>query len=133
MIVARRKNKAAGLTLIEVVIALAVIGIALLQAIEVIVSTNHLKATTREFTLAREVAASEIEALKSRAQTNGLSDVSAYIASNPTSPTTRLTGGSIQRQVDTTNSKLYNVTITVTWQGGAGKNNTYTTRSMIAR
>jgi hypothetical protein len=115
------------------IIALAVIGIALLQAIEVIVSTNQLKATTREFTVARELAASEIEALKARAQLNGLPDVQTWIGLNPTSTTTRLTGGQITRTLTTTNPKLYDVTIQVTWQGGYGKNNSYTTSAMIAK
>lgn len=129
----RNRRKNAGLTLVELIIALAVIGIALLQAIEVIVSTNQLKATTREFTVAREIAASEIEALKARAQSNGLEDVNTFVTANPNTATTRLTGGNINRACDPTNPRLYNVTITVTWQGSAGKNPNFTTSAMIAK
>jgi prepilin-type N-terminal cleavage/methylation domain-containing protein len=130
---APRKRANSGVTLLELVIALAVIGIALLQAVEVIISTNHLKATMREFTVARELAASEIEALKARAQSNGLDDVNAYCLANANTPTTRLTGGNVNRVCDPTNPRLYNVTITVTWQAGAGKNNKFTTSAMIAK
>jgi prepilin-type N-terminal cleavage/methylation domain-containing protein len=132
-VASRKTRKDSGLTLVELIIALAVIGIALLQAIEVIVSTNQLKATTREFTVAREIAASEIESLKARAQSNGLDDVNTYITANPNTATTRLTGGNINRTCDPTNPRLYNVTITVTWQGSAGKNPTFSTSAMIAR
>jgi prepilin-type N-terminal cleavage/methylation domain-containing protein len=128
----RRSNR--GVTLVELVIALAVIAIALISAVQVIVSSNTLKATTREMTIAREIAAGELEALKARAQVNGLSDVATYIAANPASTTNKLTQGTITRSVNTSNSRLYDVTITVVWGGGSGGNSLrYQTSAMIAK
>lgn len=129
----RARPAASGLTLIELIIALAVIAIALLQIVNVIMSSSQLKATSREFTLARQVAASEIEALKARAQANGLSDVQTYILANPQSPTSRVSGGQIFRTCDARNPNLYDVSITVTWVGGAGKNDKFSTSAMIAK
>jgi prepilin-type N-terminal cleavage/methylation domain-containing protein len=103
-----------GITLVELIIALAIIGIALLGAIQVLVGTSELKHTTREMTIAREAAAAEIERLKAQSVSNfdglaGLNGTSASVS--------RLPNGILAREVITTNPNLYNVRVTVTWTG----------------
>jgi prepilin-type N-terminal cleavage/methylation domain-containing protein len=137
-------NRESGVTLIELIIALAIIALALFHAVEIVVSTNRLRQQSREFGVAREIAAGEIEALKARASARGLSaapdspsfpeTLSGYITAHPVSPTARLTQGKIARACVDRNPQLFDVSITVTWgTGPGGIPHSYTTRALISR
>jgi prepilin-type N-terminal cleavage/methylation domain-containing protein len=106
-----------GFTLVEVIIALAVISIALLSAMGLIMSSATLKQTTREFSLAQELAAGEIERLKAYPAAGRFDELASLDGTS--SPLSQLQAGTLRRQVDASNPHLFRVTVTVTWVSSA--------------
>lgn len=122
-----------GLTLVELVIALAVIALTLLQAIQVMVHTSVMKQATREFTVAREAAMSKLEEIKTYPQNNNWAGVATFnVAPKNSFTVAGLNSGLGSIVIDTSNQNLYQVTVTVTWRGVKGPAN-YTTSVMLTR
>jgi Tfp pilus assembly protein PilV len=108
------RTRESGVSLVEVILALALVGLVLLQAVGALIHTTQSKDTVREYTIARHVAEAEIEKAKSSA----LSDFEGLAALNDTTaPTNRLTNGLVRYTVATANPKLYDVAVEVTWTG----------------
>lgn len=106
-----------GFTIVEVIIALAVISIALLSAMGLIMSSATLKQTTREFSLAQEIAAGEIERLKAYPAAGRFDELAALDGTSV--PLSQLQAGVLRRQVETSNPHLFRVTVTITWVSSA--------------
>lgn len=122
-----------GLTLVELVIALAVIALALLQAVQVMIHTSVMKQATREYTVAREAAMSKLEEIKTYPQNNDWAGVAMFNSPPKNSFTVAgLNSGVGSIVIDTTNPNLYRVTVTVSWQGVKGPAS-YTTSVMLTR
>jgi prepilin-type N-terminal cleavage/methylation domain-containing protein len=78
----KRGRGAGGFSLVEVVVAMAVIAVALLAALQIMVPGTTLKENARENVLARELASTDIESLKAAVRSNGLT----YVGMNPAQP-----------------------------------------------
>lgn len=113
----RRRKRSPGFSLIEVIIALAVVTIALMSVMGLLMSSTSLKEATRELSLAQEAAAGEIERLKAYPGAGRFDDLATLNATS--SAVSGLNAGTLTRQVDTTNPNLYRVTLVVTWVSNA--------------
>jgi Tfp pilus assembly protein PilV len=99
--------------MLEVVIAMAVVGLALLSVLGLLMSSSALKQSTRELTLAQEIAAGEIERLKGYPEADRFDELPALDGTNI--PLTELNNGTMLRAVDNNNPNLLRITITITW------------------
>lgn len=108
----RRIGRRAGFTLAEIVIALAVISVALLSAMGLLLSSNTLKQNTREFSLAQDLVAGEIERLKAYPAAGNWDGL---VGSAGSQAAADLPSGTLTRAVDSTNPNLIKLTVTVTW------------------
>ncbi len=121
MIVSRLSRRRRGFSLLEVMIALAVIAIALFAALSMIVQTASSKENMREQEIAKEAASAKIEEIKARtfgeiyATYNG----AAFTVVGLNAPTGTGRGlGSVA--IDATNPNLFEITITIRWKGTQG-------------
>lgn len=112
-----KRNSGSGFTIVEVILALAVISIALLAAMGLIMSSATLKQTTREFSLAQELAAGEIERIKAYPAAGRFDEILALHGTSV--PVPQLQAGILRRQVDGSNPHLLRVTVTITWVSSA--------------
>lgn len=125
------KNKQRGVSLVELMIALAVIAIALLGMVGVVLHTISIKEANREQQLAKTAATRQLETVKLAGKTNYDTVVLTYngqvvpvndLANNGTCTTT----------IDSTNPDLLDVRILIQWTGVRGQSR-YELRSMMTR
>ena len=119
------RNGQKGVTLLEVIIALAVIAIALLSIVSVIVHTTNLKDSTRELTISKEAAQARFEEMRDADFSNLAAAYNGQVNAVP-----GLANGSETITVDAANPDLLDVKIVIQWDGVGGQT-TYTTRTLI--
>ena len=120
------RNRQKGVTLLEVILALAVVAIALLQIVGVIVHTSNLKDSTRELTISKEAAQARFEEMRDADFATVAAAYNGRVTAVP-----GLANGNETITVDATNPDLLDVRIVVTWNAVGGVT-TYTTRTLIA-
>ena len=145
--VARRRRS--GFSLLELIIAMAVIAIAMFGVLSMILHTMQTKETMRELQIAKEAAATKIEEIKSHPMQlppallpvgttpDGNSVYNTYFRTDPVGNpyTFTVDGLSTARgavRIDASNPYLYEIMVTVRWVGRKGAAE-YTRRSMIAQ
>ncbi len=119
------KNGQKGVTLLEVVIALAVIAISLLSVVSVIVHTTNLKDSTRELTISKEAAQARFEEMRDADFATVAAAYNGRVTAVP-----GLAGGNETITVDASNPDLLDVKIVIQWNTVGGVT-TYTTRTLI--
>ncbi len=129
-----------GLTLVELMFALAIIAIALFAILSVIVQTMTMREAAREQELAKEWVQQKIEEVKSRpfSDLNGVAykpagggtKFTATFAA-PDVPT-KLVNGAGVLTVDYSNVNLYEIVASVNWKGSNG-NGSYSMRNLYAK
>src|SRR6185436_11130705 len=140
MTMRRRPSGIRGFSLLEVMIAMAVIAIAIFAIMSMIMTTMANNEATREVQLAKEAAASKIEEFKARGfaalsaayPSSSTPTVLSYTVSSLTSQTTSQPGAPLTVRIDSSNSEVYDILATVDWKGRKGKG-TYSMRSLCAR
>ena len=120
------KNGQKGVTLLEVVMALAVIAISLLSVVSVIVHTTNLKDSTRDLTISKEAAQARFEEMRDADFATVAAAYDGRVTAVP-----GLASGNETITVDATNPDLLDVRIDITWNSVGGVT-TYTTRTLIA-
>ncbi len=119
------KNGQKGVTLLEVVMALAVIAISLLSVVSVIVHTTNLKDSTRDLTISKEAAQARFEEMRDADFATVAAAYNGRVTAVP-----GLSNGNETITVDATNPDLLDVRIVITWNAVGGVT-TYTTRTLI--
>ena len=134
-----RKGAKGGFSLIEVVVALAVISIALLSMLTMMLNTTNLKEVGRQRTLAKQAAMAKLEELKAQDFDSIVPDYGTGGPQN-TFEVEGLTGIDALNPVaqgvisiDNSNPDLLDLTIVVTWQGLGNQILVYEARSIYAR
>jgi len=135
----RGPKRKRGLTLVELMIALAIIAIALFGILSMIVQMMAIREATRESELAKEWVQKKIEEVKSRpfsdlrtvAYTPAGGSVYTAAFANPDVPT-QLPNGAGVLMVDYTNANLYEIVASVNWKGRLGPG-TYSMRNLYSR
>lgn len=130
-----KKKKNQGISLLELMIAMAVIAIALLQLVNVIIHTINTKQSTEELAKAKEAASSMIEQIRATTYdsivtnfqntTFSVEGLTLGTGGAGTSPTGSVT-------IDDSNANLLDVRVAVTWTSKS-TNRTYETRALITR
>lgn len=145
--VARRRNS--GFSLLELIIAMAVIAVAMFGVLSMILHTMQTKETMRELQIAKEAAATKIEEVKAHpmqlppallpvgATPDPTSIYNTYFRTDPindpyTFTVDGLSSGRGTVRIDATNPYLYEIMVTVRWVGRKGPAE-YTRRSMVAQ
>ncbi len=118
-------NGQKGVTLLEVVIALAVIAISLLSIVSVITHTSNLKDSTRELTISKEAAQARFEEMRDADFATVAARYNGQVNAVP-----GLANGSETITVDATNPDLLDVKIVIQWNS-VGGTTTNTTRTLI--
>ncbi len=118
-------NGQKGVTLLEVVIALAVIAISLLSIVSVITHTSNLKDSTRELTISKEAAQARFEEMRDADFATVAATYNGRVTAVP-----GLANGNETITVDATNPDLLDVKIEIQWDS-VGGTTTYTTRTLI--
>ncbi len=129
-----------GLTLVELMMALAVIAIALFAILSMIIQMMSMREAAREQELAKEWVQRKIEEVKSRPfddlnntaykPAGGGSSYRANFAS-PDVPS-QLAAGAGVLTVDYTNANLYEIVASVNWKGRTGPGS-YSMRNLYAK
>jgi prepilin-type N-terminal cleavage/methylation domain-containing protein len=124
-----------GLTLLEVIIALAVLAAALFAIFSMILHTMQAKESMRELAVAKEAAAAKIEEIKSQSWAN----IPGFATGSVPLPVAGLTDpagpsgqGRCTITIDTTNQEVYQVAVRIEWKGSAGQR-TYEMTNLIAK
>jgi Tfp pilus assembly protein PilV len=144
----KARRKQSGISLLELVIALAVIAIAMFGILSMILHNMATKETMRELQIAKEAVTTKMEEIKSHpmmlpgtdvaggisvwefyANTKGNNVFDVQSLQDPTTPS-KLAQGTIV--IDKTNPYLYEVMVTVKWAGRKGPTE-LSRRSMIAQ
>ena len=131
-----RKARQGGFSLLEVVVALAVISIALLAMLTMMLNTSNLKEVGRQRSLAMQAAMAKLEELKAQDFDTIVPNYGPGGAQN-SFDVDGLRDGNNDAQgvitIDDTNPDLLDLTIIVTWEGIGGKSLVYEARSIYAR
>lgn len=148
-----------GISIVELMVALAVIAIALFALISMITHTVAIKEAQKELSIAKQAAATKLEEIKSILYStiagtysaassttyNDVDNVTTYSLPNnlfpvkglnrPVTPdTTFVTSkeGQGKITIDATNAELLDITVEIKWNGIRGES-TYTLRSMYSK
>lgn len=144
MIKNRRKGQK-GMTLIELIIAFAIIAVALLQLLTVMLSTSNARESARELSVAREAAASKLAEINRKLEsfdtivttfgsvTDGQTIESTFDVPELTHDDGTNDQGIGTVVIDDTSDDILDVQITITWMTSAGRENTYSTRTLLTR
>ena len=129
-----KRRKERGITIIELVIAMAVIAIALVQVMVVILHTSNLKQSTRELITAREAAASQFSIMKASDFDSVVFDFNNQIVDvagldNSNNPSGQ---GQLLILIDDSNQELLDILIEVEYDS-IGSTRTYRARMMLTR
>jgi prepilin-type N-terminal cleavage/methylation domain-containing protein len=120
-----------GVSLVELMIALAVIAIALLGIVGVLLHTISVKESNREQQLAKTAATRQLETIRTAAKTNF--DQISITFNNLTFPVSELANnGTGTVTVDSTNPDLLELRILIQWNG-VRPNSRYEIRSLLTR
>lgn len=120
-----------GVSLVELMIALAVIAIALLGIVGVILHTISLKEANREQQIAKTAATRQLETIKLAGKTNY--DTVALTYNGSTFAVNDLANNGVGTvTVDSTNPDLLELRILIQWTGVRGQTR-YELRSMMTR
>ena len=134
-----------GMTLIELVIAFAIISIALLQLVTVMLSTSNARETAREYSVAREVAASKLAEINRKLESydtivttfgsvnDGTTTESTFDVPDLSHEDGNNGQGIGTVLIDDTNDDILDVLITIQWTAIGGRENTYSTRTLLTR
>ncbi len=126
-----------GVSLVELMIALAVIAIALLGIVGVFLNTLSVKEANREQQIAKTAATRRLEEIRTAAQTDFGTVATTYAnttfsiseLSNPATADKRGLGTVL---IDSSNSNLLDVRVLITWAGVRGDSR-YEVRSLLTR
>lgn len=136
----RPRRGESGLTLVELMIALAVIAIALFALISMITHTAIDKESQRELGVAKQAAASKLEEIKAESKSSFTNVVVRYAAPNNLFTVDRLANSQFLPTkkgrgtivIINANPSLLDITVTIDWEGARGKNS-YSIRSLFTQ
>lgn len=134
------RTRQEGFSLLEVMMAMAVIAIAIFAIMSMIMTATANREATREMELAREAASSKIEEFKARgfaalstAYPSRFAPYTAPFAVNELINLSTLKPGAVMTvTIDASNPDVYDLLATIDWKGRKGKA-TYSIRSLCAR
>lgn len=126
-------SKRAGFTLIEVMIAFAVLVGAISGLLMVISNGMKIKEMNREQTLAEQGLNDKISEIKAVTFDNIVTNYSSGGTPGNSFTVPGLTSSAGSIAMDSTNTSLLSITITITWSGVTGNSQTYTATTMITR
>ena len=128
-----------GFSLIEVMVALAVIAIALFSMLTMMLNTMNLKEVQRQRALAKQAALAKLEEIKAQ----DFDTINPQYGAGGFMNTFTVDGlldsaqGDSQARgaiaIDNTNPDLLDLTVTITWEALGGQNLNYSTRSLYSR
>ncbi|MBI2900013.1 MAG: prepilin-type N-terminal cleavage/methylation domain-containing protein [Planctomycetes bacterium] len=126
-----------GVSLLEVMIALAVIAIALLGIVAVYLKTADVKEANREAQIAKTAATRRFEQIRTTAMTNFNAVLATYQSSTFSVPGLNHAGTADKQglgtvMIDPTNANLLDVRILIVWQG-VRADSRYELRSLLSR
>lgn len=134
------RDRDSGFSLMEAMIAMAVIAIAMFAIMSMTMTTMASKEAARELQTAKEAAASKIEEFKAK----GFTAISAAYPTSPNPYTVVYTvndlihraslkpGAALTVIIDASNPDVYDLLATVEWKGRRGPGS-YSMRSLCAR
>ena len=135
-----KKRGESGLSLIELMIALAVIGIALLAMLTMMLNSMNLKEVQRQRALAKQATVAKLEEIKAQdfdfinLQYGPGGPDNTFTVDGLLNPANQAIFGDIQARgviaIDATNPDLLDLRVVVTWEGVGGHLLTYEGRSM---
>jgi Tfp pilus assembly protein PilV len=129
------KARERGLTLLELMIALGVIGVSLFAIMSMVLSTSTIKDGMRELSTAKESAGAKLEEIKSQP----FDTIPAYVAGTALYPVPGLSHPAFGSQgrgqvfIDASNPNLYDITVTISWVRQGGQGSGYTLRTLYSR
>jgi type II secretory pathway pseudopilin PulG len=136
----RGRKRSRGITLIELMIALAIIAISLFAILSMVVNMMAMRESAREKELAKEWVQQKLEEVKSRPFTDlktvayvpagGATLYSATFATPSTPPQLPNAAGVLA--VDYSNANLYEIVASITWKGRMG-NGSYSMRNLYSK
>jgi type IV pilus modification protein PilV len=126
----RRGRRQSGISMIEVVIALAILGFGMLGVAAAQISAYRFSDSSRERTLAHALAQQQIEIFQAMSSTSietirtaGTTDPLNPIDPDPNDNTTRAFNRSWTITPDTPEDDVYTIVVDVDWTGNAGAQN----------
>jgi type II secretory pathway pseudopilin PulG len=138
----KSRRPESGLSLLEVMIALAIIAFAIFAIMSMILGTMAAQEAMRELQTAKEAAAQKIEQIKSTDFQTALTTYPPVVP--PTTPPQfpvaglvdtsypdKIARGSVITQIDA-NQTLMDILVSITWKGRKGTT-TYSMRSLYAK
>ena len=137
---ARSRRTSAGFTLVELMMALAIIAIALFGILSMIIQTMAMRETARENQLAKEWVQQRIEEVKTRPYSDlktvafipaGGTTVHVANFSSPNTPPQLAEAAGVLR-VDYTDANLCEIVATIHWKGRTGRG-MYSMRTLSAK
>jgi prepilin-type N-terminal cleavage/methylation domain-containing protein len=132
----RSRDPRAGMTLVEVIVAIAVFALAVLGLLSSIGNSASIDQATRETNIAVLAARAKIEQITAAGYTGvpqyGISPYNAFAVSGLTPQVSgQQQGQVIVQQITTSNSAIYDITVRVQWKGAMG-NRVEVLKTMIA-
>jgi prepilin-type N-terminal cleavage/methylation domain-containing protein len=136
----RGRVRDSGFSLLEAMIAMAVIAIAIFAVMSMTMTTMAAKESARELQTAKEAAGAKIEELKAK----GFASISTTYPTSPNPYTvaflvndlinrnTMQPGAVLRLRIDASNPDVYDLLATVEWKGRQGPGS-YSMRSLCAR
>ena len=131
------RSRRAGVSLLELMIALSVIAIALLGIVGVLLQTLSVKEANREQQSAKTAATRRLEIVRTAAQSDFATVAATYAGSTFSVPDLSNLATADKRGlgtvlIDSSNPNLLDVRILITWAGVRGDSR-YEVRSMLTR